>query len=210
MAVSQATRLGCGRDVDDVWEHIDRPPDAHELGCPYCTTARTDLAELSTATRQLAAADREDSTLRVPDGMLSDVLAIVRTQVRRGRTLPLLRPSPAPGDGSAPVPAPDLTVSEQLVATVVREVGDLDPDVEVRRVTIDVTPYAAGARSTGGGPGAAEPADLGIELQVTVLPGVAIPGLLDSLRRAIRSAVVTRIGTTVSRIDIDVVDLTDV
>ena len=210
MAVTQATRLGCGRDVDDVWEHIDRPPDVHEETCPYCTTARADLAELSAATSRLAAADREDSTLRVPDGMLSDVLAIVRTQVRRGRTIPLQRRVPAGPDGAGD-PESELTVSEQLIATVVREVCDLNPDVEVRRVGIDATePHAPVEPPTGGGKGELEPADVSIDLQVTVRPHIAIPGLLDDLRREIQSAVVTRIGITVSRIDITVMDLIDV
>lgn len=208
--MTQATRLGCGRDVDDVWEHIDRPPDEHEQGCPYCTEARADLAELSVATRQLADADRDDSALRVPDGMLSDVLAIARTQVRRGRTIPLLRNMP-PGLDSASDPASDLTVSEQLIATVVREVCDLNPDVEVRRVSIDTAaPPAPALPPTHGRPAEVETADLSIDLQATVRHHVAIPGLLDDLRRTIRSAVVTRIGVTVSRIDIDVVDLIDV
>jgi hypothetical protein len=210
MAVTTTTRLGCGRDVDDVWEHMDRPPDGHEEACPYCTAARADLAELSAATRRLAAADREDSTLRVPDGMLSDVLSIVRTQVRRGRTIPLLRPVPAGHDGAGDE-APDLTVSEQLVATLVREVCDLDPDVEVRRVGIDATATPVPATVTAGGaPGGIEPADLSIDLQVTVRHDVAIPDLLDGLRRTIRSQVLTRVGTTVSRIDVAVVDLFDV
>lgn len=211
MAVTQATRLGCGRDVDDVWDHIDQPPDGHEQACPYCTKARADLAELSVATRQLAAADREDSALRVPDGMLSDVLTIVRTEVRRGRTIPLERRVPARGDGSEGDLGADLTVSEQLIATVVREVCDLNPDVEVRRVSIDATaPSAPAVPRAGGHQGGIEPADLSIDLQATVRPNVAIPGLFDDLRRAIQSAVVTRIGVTVSRIDIDVVDLIDV
>lgn len=229
MAVNQATRLGCGRDVDDVWDHIDQPPDEHEQACPYCTKARSDLAELAAATRQLAAADRKDSTLRVPDGMLSDVLTIARTEVRRGRTIPLQRRVPArhhsagdqddsdhDGDISGGDPASDLAVSEQLIATVVREVCDRNPDVEVRRVRIDATttPTAAADAAvippTGGAPRAIEPADLYVELQAAVRPNVAIPGLLDDLRRTIQSAVVSRIGTTVSRIDIDVVDLIDV
>ena len=229
MAVNQATRLGCGRDVDDVWDHIDQPPDEHEQACPYCTKARSDLAELSAATRQLAAADREDSALRVPDGMLSDVLTIARTEVRRGRTIPLQRRVPArhlsagdegysehDGDFSGGDLASDLTVSEQLIATVVREVCDRNPDVEVRRVRIEATATPTAAADAPAIPpteaptGAIEPADLFVELQATVRPNVAIPGLLDDLRRTIQSAVVNQIGTTVSRIDIDVVDLIDV
>jgi uncharacterized alkaline shock family protein YloU len=54
-----------------------------------------------------------------------------------------------------------------------------------------------------------EPADLTIDLQATVRPTVAIPALLDDLRRAIQSAVTHQIGVTVSRINIDVQDLID-
>jgi hypothetical protein len=216
MAVTKATRLGCGQDVDDVWGHVDQPPNEHERACPYCAKARADLAELSAATRELVVADREDPTLRVPDGMLADVLTIVRTEVRRGRTVPLQRSAPRRPAGAATTEdtidsvdlASKLTVSEQVIAMVVREVCDQNPDVEVRRVSIEATPTPVAPVDAGHG--GLEPADLSIDLQATVRTNVAIPAVLSGLRRVIQSEVSRQIGITVSCINIDVVDLFDV
>ncbi len=195
MAVTQATRLGCGRDVDEVWANVDQPPTLHEQTCPACAKARADLTELSTATHGLVDADREDPALRVPERMLTDLLAIVRTEVRRGRMIPLLRSTNS---------GPDLAVSEQVIATVVRETCDLDPQVEVRRVDIDTTTQE---RPTGAD--VLEPGDVSMGLQVTVSRSAAIPRLLEGLREAIREAVTGEVGITVSRIDIDVQDVHD-
>lgn len=229
----QATRLGCGRDVDDVWGTIDRPPNEHEQSCSYCTQARAELAALSEATHDLTAADQQDSNLRVPDQMLANVLAIVRTEVRRGRTIALQHRIPAaaatagpgsgpdsgpkPGDGTGLVAVPELTVSELVIATVVRETCDRNPDVEVRRVSIDASPARttltghnrATGQETGPQPGEVEPADVSMDLQATVSRTAAIPALLTGLRTAIQAAVAAQIGVTVSRINVEVQDLLD-
>ncbi|MEO7751909.1 MAG: hypothetical protein ABIS35_00700 [Terracoccus sp.] len=194
MAVTQATRLSCGRDVDEVWANIGGPPTVHEESCPACTRARADLAELSSATDAMVDADRQDASLRVPEGRLADILAIVRTEVRRGRMIPLLRSAAT---------EPELAVSEQVVATVVRATCDLDPQVEVRRVNIVTVPPSSAAGD------ALEPGDVAMDLQVTVGHAVAIPRVLEGLRTAIRRAVAGEVGVTVSRIDIDVQDVHD-
>ncbi|MEP6651081.1 MAG: Asp23/Gls24 family envelope stress response protein [Lapillicoccus sp.] len=227
MAVTMDTRLGCGRDVDEVWDSIDQPPNEHERTCPYCTRARANLAELSTATHELTIADQQDPSLRVPAERLANVLAIVRTEVRRGRSIPLQRPVSDPhhdlgnaGDTGADAGAdtaadavPDLTVSEQVIATVVRETCDRNPDVEVRRVSIDIAPATA-ARREGGSPSLPrvdemQPTDVVMDLEVTVSHTAAIPDLIDGLRRRIMAAVASQIGVIVSRINIHVQDLHD-
>ena len=43
MAIDEHPRLGCGRSIDEVWQNIDRPPDAHELACDQCRAARASL-----------------------------------------------------------------------------------------------------------------------------------------------------------------------
>ena len=112
MAVTRSTadptRLSCGRDVDTVWEHLDRPLDEHERTCLACRAARASLAPLAAATRDLSSADREDPELRGSSTVLAEVMAIARREVRRGRTLPLDRDDP------------DLAVSEYAIAAVVR------------------------------------------------------------------------------------------
>ncbi|MEO8829118.1 hypothetical protein [Lapillicoccus sp.] len=207
MAVTQATRLGCGRDVDDVWVRIDQPPNEHEQSCPFCTQARADLVELSTATQEMTAADRQDPALRVPAQRLSDILTIVRTEVRRGRTIPLQRRADVEKGWVA-----DLAVSEQVVATVVRETCDRNPDVEVRRVSIDAAapvPHDPDHPHTGSGSTALEPAEVVMDLQVTVSNTSQIPDLLDTLRADLTAAVAAQIGVSVSRINVHVQDLHD-
>lgn len=182
-AAISGTRLGCGRDVDDVWDHIEQPPSAHERTCPYCTQARADLAGLAAATREMTAADRTDPSLHVSDRMMADVLAIVRTEVRRGRTIPLQRRVPGPrpwldetttsstagantagtadestaDDADDLDPAADLTVSEQVIAAVVRAVCDQNPDVEVGRVSIRDIPASVSDSPVTVGSSANEP-----------------------------------------------------
>lgn len=241
---AQTTRLGCGRDVDEVWQTIDQPPNEHERRCPSCKRARVELAELAAATHDLSTADQQDDNLRIPDQMLSTVLAIVRTEVRRGRTIPLQRRAAAPtlpstatdptapstraaGAQNAPADAGtvaegderDVTVSELVIATVVRETCDRNPDVEVRRVSIDATPAddvptgsfpgQGTGPTTGPTPAGMQPADVSIDLQAAVSRAAAIPALISGLRAAIRVAVAAQIGITVSRINVDVQDLID-
>ncbi len=219
-----ATRLGCGRDVDDVWDNISQPPTEHEQACPYCTQARAELATLAAAAHDLTAADQQDESLRVPDKKLANVLAIVRTEVRRGRTIALQRQVSAvrasPADQDTAVDMPTLTVSELVIATVVRETCDRNPDVEVRRVSIDAS-ASSGTTPTGTArnseveqeaeskAGDVEPADIRMDLQATVSRTASIPALITGLRTAIQAAVTAQIGVTVSRIDVDVQDLLD-
>lgn len=207
MAVTETTRLGCGRDVDDVWDGIDQPPNEHEQSCPYCTRARADLAELSSATQEMTAADRQDPALRVPAQRLSDILTIVRTEVRRGRTIPLQRRPDVEKGWVA-----DLAVSEQVVATVVRETCDRNPDVEVRRVSIDAAssvPHDPDHPHTGSDMVALEPAEVVLDLQLTVSNTSRIPDLLDTLRADLTAAVAAQIGVSVSHINVLVQDLHD-
>jgi uncharacterized alkaline shock family protein YloU len=192
MAVKGATRLGCGRDVDEVWAHVGEPPTPHEQSCPDCTKARAELAELSAATHELRDADREDPALRVPEGVLTGLLDLVSAEVRRGRMVPLTRTLD---------PEPTLSVSEEVIASVVREVADRLTDVEVRRVAVAVP--AVEAESP-------EPADITLRLQLTVAPRVSIPRLLERLRGAIRDEVTSLVGPTVSRIDVAVEDVHNV
>lgn len=192
MAVTETTRLGCGRDVEEVWANVDRPPTPHEQACADCTRARAELAELSAATAELRDADREDPTLRVPEGVLSGILGIVSAEVRRGRMVPLVRTLD---------PEPPLAVSEQVIATVVRETGDRNPEVEVRRVSVAASPVEAESP---------EPADVTLRLQVSVTRAATIPRLIESLRGTIRDEVTSRVGVTVSRIDVMVEDVHDV
>lgn len=225
MAVTQATRLGCGRDVDDVWDSIGNPSSEHEQTCPYCTQARASMAELSTATKEMTVADQQDPTLRVPSDRLAGIMAIVRTEVRRGRTIPLQRQVVVVEESrtSTTVPdedrpgahekwTPNLTVSEQAIAAVVRHTCDLHLEVEAGRVTIETSPPSPSDETdTAAMPasGGVEPAHVVIDVQVTVSWTAAIPSLVQGLRRDIIAAVTSQIGVTTSRIDVHVQDVHD-
>jgi uncharacterized alkaline shock family protein YloU len=211
---SAATRLGCGRDIDEVWESIDAPPSVHELACPYCQAARASLTELAAATKDLTAADRANPLLRVPAQVLSTIMTIARTEVRRGRTIPLEQPAP---DLNGHPPGPTaLNISEQAVAAVVRQASDQLDGVQARRCSVqpaipDQSPPApsnAPKRPTRLGTDTT-PTEVTVALGVSVSRGVSIPSLIPELRRRIRSAVTAQVGLTVSRIDIHVEDIHD-
>lgn len=219
MAVTAATRLGCGRDVDDVWATTGSPPSAHEQTCPYCQTARANLADLAAATEEMTAADRADPLLRFPSELLADILTIARSEVRRGRTIPLQRADAATaGDGGSPGEgtSPDLTVSELAIATVVRRASDQVQGAEAGRCSIAVTepqpadggPAVESGRGRVGIAPVRQPVDVRVQMEVSISRTTAI-GVLSLLRREVVAAVAAQIGVTVSRVDIVVRDVHD-
>lgn len=201
MALTDTGRLGCGRDVDDVWANIDHEPDEHEATCPDCQAARADLAGLAAATTDMVAADEADSRLVSRPGALAAIVAIARTEVRRGRTLPLLTAAAAqPGERG------ELTISEQAVASIVRAASDGLDDVEGRRCRVRVVDDQTGQHPTRIG----SPTSLAVELSLTVGRAVRIPPLVAELRRRITADIDHRIGVPVASIAIHVEDLHDV
>ncbi len=198
MALTTTGRLGCGRDVDDVWANIDNQPDNHEAVCPDCQSARADLAGLATATTAMVDSDEADNRLVSRPGALAAIVAIARTEVRRGRTLSLLTASPADERGQ-------LTISEQTVASIVREVSDGLDDVEARRCRVRVVDPQPSPKP----PGVETPTSLAVELSLTVGRSVRIPPLVIELRRRITVAIDRRIGVPVASIAIHVEDLHD-
>ena len=169
MALTDTGRLGCGRDVDDLWAHIDQEPDEHEAGCPDCQAARADLAGLASATTAMVDSDEADSRLVARPGALAAIVAIARTEVRRGRTLPLLTASADRSDRQG-----ELTISEQAVASVVREASDGLGDVEGRGCRVRVADDEPGRAPTAVG----SPTALAVELSLTV--GAGCPSLRSS------------------------------
>ena len=119
------TQLGCGRDIDEVWDRIGRAPDAHERVCPYCQAARADLAGLARATQAMRDDDTTNPDLEPSPGVLDRILAVARAEVRRGRRLPLDQPD-ADATGVN-------TVSEQAVTAAIRRTGDQMREVQIRR-----------------------------------------------------------------------------
>ncbi|MEO6998915.1 MAG: hypothetical protein ABI112_12600 [Terracoccus sp.] len=195
MALTDTGRLGCGRDVDDVWAHINDEPDAHEATCPYCQAARADLAGLASATTAMVEADRDDTRLVNRPGALDAIVAIARTEVRRGRTLPLTYP--ALGETG------ELTISEQAVASVIREASDGLADVEARGCRVSLVDHESPSAPAEAG----APATFAVELSLTVGRAANIPRLASQLRTTIAGSIGHRVGVDVASITIHVEDV---
>lgn len=199
MAVNETTQLGCGRRIEDVWDHVDSPPDRHELTCADCQDARGSLGTLASATRELTAADAADPTLQTSPEVLDSIVAIARAEVRRGRRIPLHQPRPDH-------PVQHLLVSEQTIAGVVRHVSDLIPGLETRRCRVELAPPDEVAP---GSTGSSEPARVRVDLRVSVSADLSIPETIATLRADTIAALRREIGIGVARIDVDVEDIHD-
>ena len=191
---NSTTRLGCGRDIDEVWEHADNPPDAHELECPDCRAARASLTDLNAATRDLRSRDQDDPNLHLSADLVSKITSIARAEVRRGRRIPLRR---SPSDTEEA----ELTVSEQAIATVIRHTCDESPDIEARRCHVEIADDATGLDPDG--------VAIRIRLRISVAASTASPGRVEALRQQIIAAVDGSVGVTARIVDIDVEDVHD-
>lgn len=201
-------RLACGRPVDEVWETIDRPMDAHESSCPDCQSARSSLAALQSATDDLRVADEADESLRPSTAIKTNVMAIARAEISRSRRLPMTVTEP--GDGN-----PQLSISEHAIAAVVRRAADELPQVRSRRCRITVaqadettiesdrfTPDAGTAP-------AVDPVPIAIQLRVAVRADAAIMEIQEQVRRRVGRTVAAEIGLPIHRVDIVVEDVFD-
>lgn len=211
MAVNDTTRLGCGRDIDDVWGNIDHPPTAHEQSCPDCGPARRSLTELAQATSRLHTDDDADVELQASPGVITRILDIARSEVRRGQRLPLSKPLP----GQISV---NLTVSEQAIAAVVRRTGDATTDIQIRRCRVELVvdpegpaldPPPTTTPPPGEGETQAMPSDVRLLLRVSVDASASIPRATEDLRQAIINAVNSEVGMNVMSVDIVVEDVHD-
>lgn len=199
MAVTDTTRLGCGRDMDDVWAHVDQEPDAHERTCPDCQAARARLAGLALATREMAAADADDPVLHTSPRVIAEIVSIARAEVRRGSILPLVRVSEPDGTGR-------LGISEQTIAGVVRRTCDEIPGVQARRCHVRVTDPDGPALHEGS---AEEPVAVTVELSASLAVGQSIPALAGVIRSRIAEALSAQVGIDVSAVHLAVEDLDD-
>lgn len=119
MAVNQAYLLPCGRDVEDVWAHLDGGDD-HDRTCPHCQSTRQSLSVLRGLTKELAEEDTAPSR-----DLTGRIMAAVRAEIRRHELL-------GPPDG--------VRVSAQAVAAVLRFAADGVPGVRARRCRVTDAP----------------------------------------------------------------------
>jgi uncharacterized alkaline shock family protein YloU len=185
-------RLGCGRRIDEIWAAIDLPPGPHESGCVQCQTARASLRQLTEATRALRRDDSYDAALRPGSSVKDTIMAMARSEVRRGSRIPLHHS----GHGI-------LAISEQALTSVVRSATDTLPGVHARRCHVEL-PAAAGDES------AADTTGLRVTLRIAVAAGTDIPDTAETLRKRIISLITAHIGVSAGTINILVEDLYDV
>ncbi len=184
--------LGCGRNLDEVWEHADEPPNEHEQRCSDCQLARRNVKGLSEATQQLQQSDLEDPTLRLSAHLMDKVALVARAEIRRGSRIPLLRTD---GTGEA-----DLAISEQAVTSVVWHASDQLPDIEARRCVVHNVDAS--------GPGK-EPVTIDITLHISIAAGGVIPEQVAGLRHRLATSVESCTGIRVGAADVIVEDLHD-
>ena len=190
-----STRLGCGRDVDDVWDTIDDPPNRHERSCPDCQAARESLGGLAAATHEMSAADAADPTLQSSPEVLEHILGIARAEVRRGRRIPLRRPLPGRAEEH-------LLVREQAIAGVIRHIGDQIPGLEIRRCRAQLA-------DRGGDPDLDGPVEVHVRVSVSVAPHLAILQIVGVLRTRVTAGLAAEIGMDAATIDVVVEDVHD-
>ncbi len=206
MAVDDQARLACGRPIEDVWEHADQPPNAHEAGCGFCTDARAGLARLTAATDELKRHDDADPDLRIGATVKTAIMGIAHAEVRRTRRIPLEQTPPDQ------VEAP-LTISEQAITTVVRAAADTVPGVRARRCSVDLDKDTqtvdldkdalASAASE------LQPAAIHVDLRLVVSAAIGIPAAMAEVRHQVTATVAERVGVSVTSIQLTVEDLYD-
>lgn len=216
---ASSVQLGCGRSIDDVWDNINNPPSRHELNCAYCETARSDLAGLAQATRELRAEEDKDTDLQASPATIDRILSIARSEVRRGRRLPLHQPGPDH--------VSELTVSEQAVSVVIRRVGDQTAGVQIRRCTVQLVSAEAGQPDIAAAPhtqtmastilepevsrlAVSTASDVRVSLRVSVDATASIPSVVNDLRTAIIDVVDREVGIKVQTIHVAVEDVHNV
>ncbi|MDO3651189.1 Asp23/Gls24 family envelope stress response protein [Nocardia mangyaensis] len=186
MAVTHSTDndylLPCGRGLEQVWERLDDPDvDRHEASCPHCAAARESLLTLRTATRELI--DEPDPP---PPDLFGRIMSAVRADVRRGNTFTLDTPHPGA-----------IQVSEQAVAVVLRFAADTVDGVRARSCRV---------RSSEPGPEGDQV--IAVDMTIAVRSDAhSIDTLVAAVRERARAAATARVGVTLGRLDVTVVDI---
>ncbi|MQY40808.1 hypothetical protein SRB17_88410 [Streptomyces sp. RB17] len=170
--------LPCGRLLSHAWEQARdaaAETDPHTTSCPHCREAAQGLAALGAATQVL----REQQ----PTGMsaVADrVMAIVRSEVRLGRMLPLNDP------------ALDLQIAESAAAKVLRRAADAVP--WAKAVSCRLTPQDQAP---------------GVHVAMTLAATLdqPLPATADVVRRSVIDAADMAIGMAVTDVDVTVIDV---
>lgn len=189
-------RLGCGRDLDELWASIDNEPSAHERTCNDCRSARSALHHLASVTESMRQRDREDPDLQPGNRVREAIMLVARAEIRRGRKAPLK--TTAFGR---------IHISEQALTSLIRFAASTLPGVHARRCTI-TTMSSTGRRAAPSDP--VDVNDIRITLQVALASTVKIPATMNQLRERVGTVVQAQTSITMKQINIVVEDLYDV
>ena len=192
-------RLSCGRSIDDVWSHLDGPPDEHERTCPWCTEARARLLRLSDAAVDLRVAEADDPALQPDPSFTASVMGLVRAEVRRGQAIPL--------DADE---VPGLTISEQAVVGLVWEAADTVEGVRARRCRVrlvDLDDEESGGTDLVADDLVASGTLVDVDLALAVAAGTSITDATSTLRSRVAERVAGSSGLRVRRVELVVEDV---
>lgn len=120
-------RLGCGREIDELWRTLGRPAKSHERSCPSCTEARAAMAPLAEATARMRAEETSEPELEPDPQVLTRVMAVGQ-QTRPARVAVSLQISIALRSA---IPEIARQVRERVRSAIAAEVG-------VRPVIVDI------------------------------------------------------------------------
>lgn len=179
--------LPCGRLLSQVWAAWEeRAADDHQLACPHCRRAVSDLEELETAVRRLRddTDDIEAAAGFDAAALTQRVMDVVRLELRPGRPLPLGAPDE------------DMWIMESVAARGLRAAAEEFPGVR-----------AGSCRISTDGPGSGR---VTVRLDIHApLSEVDLQGLAHRVREAVRQAADRHLGLAVTAVDIRVTELVD-
>ncbi|WP_051476797.1 Asp23/Gls24 family envelope stress response protein [Arthrobacter sp. Br18] len=187
-----APRLGCGRNLDDLWGTIDEPPTTHELGCSDCQHARSALFNLAAVTEAMKERDLTDPGLQPAGRIKEAIMMVARAEIRRSRRT-VLRETP---HGS-------IDISEQALNSLIRFAASTVPGVHARRCTITTTEGKPSGTDT------VDLSDVRMSLHVALSSSVSIPPTMAVLRERIGTIVHAQTAISMQQIDVVVEDLYD-
>jgi hypothetical protein len=193
MEMTDPTRLGCGRPLDEVWDHAEDEPSVHEQSCAYCQRARASAHDLAAATSALTDHENESPAYTPGPHVKDFVMQLVNIEVRRGQPIPLTTPDP-------PDSRPDLTISEQAVLDVIWRAADAVPGVRARHCAVHPQPAD---------PHPGEPGVIDISINITIAATLALVSAVDRLRVQLHEQVRAETGLITRKIHVVVEDLHD-
>jgi len=171
--------LACGRDATDVWDRAEAgvARDEHESSCPHCSATITDAQDLDRVVHRMA-----EQRLSPPPSVLGRVMGAVLSELRLYDVVPLDSPH-----GPA-------AISRPAAAAVLRRTVDAMSGVRARSCRIQLVPGTV-------------PSAVDVGITVTARFGIDLASVTARVRRMVAATAEQALGISVSRVDIEVVDV---